>query len=1382
MLRHLARAMALVFALAAALPASAVTISFDELTANTSRTTVTTQYASLGVTFNSVMAMDFTQYPPYSATFAHSGHTAIEQCFAQEFCNAPIAASFTTGQSMVRVWVGLDYAPQQAMTVYLRGYNSTDALVASDSVNIPAGGAPVPIRLPLSIGAADSSIVRAEVTSSVGFINGVAVDDVEFDRIGPPPPCPATVPPTLTVLRPGALSTTRANRFEYQDSVTSQDPFATRTITVVGPSGTPHAFTGQVAQDPALHTWIYGMLEPGLNNVIVRVADCKGAATRGFQVQYNPLPADLGFKVLAYEVTQSIQDTYHSVPLISGKRTYLRLYLGLTGSLTTLNNVRATLNAFRPGNDPTFQHGPALVPFNVPSLNAVSLDNSVNLLTKRVDLKQSLNFELPPEWTADGQVNFALSNITVDGVGVFAPNVEGGFVNAIGHLRYQEFTPAPSLRIRLVNLPYHPKNKPAEVWTPRQKDNDMLFSWLGRAYPTARVLGSVTTSGTIPLAPGEPILPAPAGFFNPVFDADFANAMVQEIRAMDLAGGTVDPRTHYYGQVFDANGPYFMRGKADSIPSHVASGPTGSVYFGWDKDGSYGDWYGGHELGHTFGRTHAEFCHAQACPEIISFLCPGGYQPYPYPNGALSGGPKGEEGLEVGFDIGDPTFSLAPAALSPAIYTDIMTYCDYEWMSDFTYERILNQLRAENASAPTAQRLKADAAPDAVLLTGMLNLTKKTGALRPAWRMGGLIPTDRPAQSRFHILFKSAGGATLADYPFLPNVDTEAVSGEDISANIAETLPWVANTRRIVVVWDDTTLATLAVSPNAPEVHVVTPNGGETLSGAVNVQWTGSDADGDTLVYTLQYSRDGGDTWRTLSTSLTSNPVTVDLSGLPGATAGKFRVIASDGVNTGYDDSDGVFTVAGKAPTVRIVSPANAANFDSSQVVVLTGQANDVEDGALTGSRLTWSSDLQGVLGTGEALSTQLKPGVHTITLTAKDSDGQTASASITLNVAAAAPVPNPGPNRVAVIGQTVGFNASGSTGFAPLSYQWDIVQKPPASAATMANATAATPSFAPDAAGTYVVQLTVKDGTGLSGVAQVVIIVTGAGNALKIAAGLQTAAPADMPALNVETAPPSTNVIDILDAVRLMRASGPVGAGSGIVTRGPSNRTEVGVVIDDPRLNGRPDVPIVAGHMRVKAGSPPLAVRYNTSNGKWSIEPDGPGGLQDGETYAYVFGPQVRSVTRAAANAPFAWGVRLDDPALNQNPGAVPLATHNAVNNPANSALGLWYSNGGWLAYNESGGAIPNGERYFYTDAGASGGSVTVNRSNLSGGGVILDDPRLNGQPKAVVLAQHALVNQYITSPLAVQYNPTSGRWIALPDDGGSLTFFEKVNYLVVQ
>ena len=85
-------------------------ITFDDLSVPAGgRKTLNTQYSAQGVTFNDVMAIDYSQ-SPFPAGFAHSGTVAIEQCFAVEFCTAPITATFTTGQLRVKAWVGYSFA------------------------------------------------------------------------------------------------------------------------------------------------------------------------------------------------------------------------------------------------------------------------------------------------------------------------------------------------------------------------------------------------------------------------------------------------------------------------------------------------------------------------------------------------------------------------------------------------------------------------------------------------------------------------------------------------------------------------------------------------------------------------------------------------------------------------------------------------------------------------------------------------------------------------------------------------------------------------------------------------------------------------------------------------------------------------------------------------------------------------------------------------------------------------------------------------------------------------------------------------------------------------------------------------------------------------
>lgn len=61
------------------------------------------------------------------------------------------------------------------------------------------------------------------------------------------------------------------------------------------------------------------------------------------------------------------------------------------------------------------------------------------------------------------------------------------------------------------------------------------------------------------------------------------------------------------------------------------------------------------------------------------------------------------------------------------------------------------------------------------------------------------------------------------------------------------------------------------------------------------------------------------------------------------------------------------------------------------------GVATDAEDGDLDGNDMVWTSDLDGILGTGRDFNEFLSVGTHVITLEATDSDGNVASVSIDL-------------------------------------------------------------------------------------------------------------------------------------------------------------------------------------------------------------------------------------------------------------------------------------------------------------------------------------------------------------------------------------------------
>lgn len=88
-------------------------------------------------------------------------------------------------------------------------------------------------------------------------------------------------------------------------------------------------------------------------------------------------------------------------------------------------------------------------------------------------------------------------------------------------------------------------------------------------------------------------------------------------------------------------------------------------------------------------------------------------------------------------------------------------------------------------------------------------------------------------------------------------------------------------------------------------------------------------------------------------------------------------------------------------PTLTIQAPLEGSQFALGEPVSLAASASDPEEGDLSGA-ITWSSDLDGALGTGGALTlTTLGLGTHALTAVVTDGAGQTASATVHVGVTA---------------------------------------------------------------------------------------------------------------------------------------------------------------------------------------------------------------------------------------------------------------------------------------------------------------------------------------------------------------------------------------------
>lgn len=664
-------------------------------------------------------------------------------------------------------------------------------------------------------------------------------------------------------------------------------------------------------------------------------------------------PVTRQVQITAVEVTQAIQNLSNTVPLVAGKKTVVRVHLKVTDGKGDLAGISGYLYYPYTGYGPVF--------------------SSQNTMTARANpdrgqFSHTLNFVVDGQYATGSGLMF---------VRVFPPS--GVTFPGIGELqdsRVISFGTVPAMNLRLVGVSYVTNTV---TYSPRNIDYANVESWLRRAYPISTLNSSRTTT-SVSYATNKP---------GP--NCSDVNTKLAQMKVVD--GASAD--TRYYGLVFQ--GPptnYFMRGCCCN--SGTASGPTGASTWGWDTDGSYGDWYAGHELGHSYGRKHVLCAGNEAGPDPY----------YPYPNGVIGG---------YGMDVENLT------VYGPT-WTDVMTYCDYEWVSNYTYEGIRNKM-----ITPLAFSMTAAQPQERLLVVGTIDRQTDAVTLNPFLRVPNASQSVERAPGEYRIVLSGQGGARLAEYPFTPRVqepgppqesgcgDTSTAQDTDLPAAIFEFIPWHPETARISIYHGERELAGRNVSPNPPTVQVLSPNGGEVIEeGFFNVIWNARDVDGDPLTFSILYSTDNGETWMTLDTDIAGSSLgateagvteasyRVDAHLLAGSPAALIRVLVSDGVNTTFGQSNAPFLVLRRSPQVTILSPTDGSFINADEVIALTGDAYDPEQGALTGSALTWESDRDGLLGSGTTLvllASHLTPGPHRITLRASDSDDMTGGAGVNIVV-----------------------------------------------------------------------------------------------------------------------------------------------------------------------------------------------------------------------------------------------------------------------------------------------------------------------------------------------------------------------------------------------
>ncbi len=1004
---------------AGATAASAATIGFEDLAATAPGPgghgqVVNADYSNQGVLFNNVEAYDYSKGILAIPDFAHSGTVAVEQCVAQEFCEVPITATFTAAQRSVQVWVGYSRRHDNPIPIRLTAYNASNAVVRTKDVTLPASpSAATPITTPIAISRPNAVITKVEVASSTvpPFSAGIALDDLEFSTVGPPPPCNATRVPSIDIDQPQPGLVVNTNAFMLQGTVddggapiTSARIFSEGSGAQSG-SAFPAVIGGAGPFGPVRY---HGLLEPGNQKVFVTARNCRGTGVSGaVSLAYDPIRPGTAFRQFGeIEVTQSIQNPHNGVPLVGAansggavKRTFARVYLGLEGSMGALHDVTGHLNAIRPGG--SRPPGPG----TIGSLNSIDVQRTATAESARSSLGASLLFELPPEWLGTGRLHLELDHLRIGGEQSSLPcngcaNFEFTFPATFGPAEV-ELRTSPPLRLMIVDAPYTLPGSPAAI-LPRQVDVDLLTSWLRRAYPTSDIQ---IRRGTLPVHTGA------------WADCNQVNATLQQ-----WAAPTWHRPQRFYALVADNGGANQIGGCIINGPGgqpqfggHFGSGPAGAPranFAAWDKDGSYADAYGGHEIGHQFNRHHPGWGpRSPYTPDATGHsVCEAGsFQgdddpTFPYADGLIGDAARDNQAL----DAGDAALGLGMVLGDWRTgWHDVMSYCDDQWPSAYTYSSIMKYMCNGDAipfclNTPIVNRSRerpkaAGAKGRRLLVTGRAKGSKLS--LDPLSVLRGLELTERPKKSRYSIVLRGARDRVLARYPFLPQRSSDDVGGRRF---IHVAVRFRSATREIEFRKGKRVVRALPVSDHAPKVRVKSPKKGAELGERVRVRWRGRDADHDKLTYTLLYS-DGDGEFLPVASGIRKRSYAVDLSTRPGGPNARFKVIATDGVLTGSSVARRL-GVPAKPPRALISTPASGVNVTAGETIPLIAAATDPQDDSLSGESIVWRSSLQGRLGAGPAISAALEPGLHEITATATNSRGLSDVAKVEVRAVAVPP------------------------------------------------------------------------------------------------------------------------------------------------------------------------------------------------------------------------------------------------------------------------------------------------------------------------------------------------------------------------------------------
>ncbi len=449
-----------------------------------------------------------------------------------------------------------------------------------------------------------------------------------------------------------------------------------------------------------------------------------------------------------------------------------------------------------------------------------------------------------------------------------------------------------------------------------------------------------------------------------------------------------------------------------------------------------------HEVLHQYSLVHASPCNGAGANGQTAEAWP------PDERGEL-------DGIAVN-TTSEPYDFIANGLNGFAAAYDPMSYCaqvgsgdQNDWISPRNWTRLIeifginptagasSRATAASVSEPSHGRSvgRDPLAVDAQLNTGMLRVIGYANS-----ETGTRITSVGPAVSgeinhgsidpAYTLTTTSASGKNLGSVPMYATSGGHIDNGGAITQLTAE-IP-SANAHALAIALGGKALARRIRPAHAPIVRVLSPTSGARVGRdrSVIVRWSTKDREHVRLKVAIDYSRNGGHSWRTIYAGADNGHASLPSFYLTASHHARLRVRVNDGFNETIATSR-VFTALGAPPRVSILTRfAHNASVAANAPVALLGGAVDQLAHTLSGHSLHWYDGAIS-LGYGPSIETgPLPSGVNHIRLVARDSAGRTATASLTLTVA---PLALPGltlkfPRRVSAKARKFTFSGSAST------------------------------------------------------------------------------------------------------------------------------------------------------------------------------------------------------------------------------------------------------------------------------------------------------------------------------------------------------------------